>query len=255
MGIIFQNETKHFNEMKTNVQCLIVDDEPLAIKLLTMHLSRFDSIKIAGTVEDAVEAIDFLNTHKVDLMFLDIHMPEMKGTELLRSLKNPPAVIFTTAYRQYALEGFDLNVLDYLVKPISFGRLTQAIEKFFAAHHTQAIPTPNTEIKDEFLYLQEGSIIHKIPLIEIVYAESMGDNLTFYLDDKKITKRCTISSVEKFLARNGFLRIHRSYIVSLKRITSIGPVSIFIENKEFPIGKTYRESVLEQLNYKAFLNK
>jgi len=241
--------------MKRKVQCLIVDDEPLAIKLLTMHLSRFDSIKIAGAVEDAVEAIDFLNTHKVDLMFLDIHMPEMKGTELLRSLKNPPAVIFTTAYRQYALEGFDLNALDYLVKPISFGRLTQAIEKFFAAHHTEAIPTPNTDIKDEFLYLQEGSIIHKIPLIEIVYAESMGDNLTFYLVDKKITKRCTISSVEKFLARNGFLRIHRSYIVSLKRITSIGPVSIFIENKEFSIGKTYRESVLEQLNYKAFLNK
>jgi DNA-binding LytR/AlgR family response regulator len=189
-------------------------------------------------------------------MFLDIHMPEMKGTELLKSLKNPPAVIFTTAYRQYALEGYDLNVLDYLVKPISFGRLTQAIEKFFTYHiQADGISLRATDIKDEFLYLQESSIIHKIPLSEIVFAESMGDNLTFYLNDRKITRRCTISSVEKFLSRNGFLRIHRSYIISLNRITSIGPVSVFIGKKELPIGKTYRNSVLDQLNYKAFLNK
>ena len=242
--------------MKIKVQCLIVDDEPLAIKLLRMHLSKLGTIEIAGEVEDAVDAIDFLNTHKVDLMFLDIHMPEMKGTELLRSLKKPPAVIFTTAYRQYALEGYDLNVLDYLVKPISFGRLTQAIEKFFTYHNqASSISLPDTEIIDEFLYLQESSIVHKIPLIEIVFAESLGDNLTFHLNNGEITRRCTISSVENFLARNGFLRIHRSYIVSLKRITSIGPVSVFIGKKELPIGKTYRKKVLKQLNYKAFLNK
>lgn len=242
--------------MKTKVQCLIVDDEPLAIKLLMMHLNKLGTMEIAGTVEDAVDAIDFLNTHKVDLMFLDIHMPEMKGTELLRSLRNPPAVIFTTAYRQYALEGYDLNVLDYLVKPISFGRLAQALEKFFA-YRNQLNDNflHKAEKNEEFLYLKESSIIHKIPLIEIVYAESMGDNLTFYLNDRKITRRCTLSSVEKFLSENGFLRIHRSYIVSLKRITSIGPVSVFIGNKELPIGKTYRKSVLEQLNYKTYFNK
>lgn len=242
--------------MKTKVQCLIVDDEPLAIKLLMMHLNKLGTMEIAGTVEDAVDAIDFLNTHKVDLMFLDIHMPEMKGTELLRSLRNPPAVIFTTAYRQYALEGYDLNVLDYLVKPISFGRLAQALEKFFA-YRNQLNDNflHKAEKNEEFLYLKESSIIHKIPLIEIVYAESMGDNLTFYLNDRKITRRCTLSSVEKFLSENGFLRIHRSYVVSLKRITSIGPVSVFIGNKELPIGKTYRKSVLEQLNYKTYFNK
>ncbi len=240
--------------MKKKVQCLIVDDEPLAIQLLRMHLSKLNTIEIAGTAEDAVEAIDFLNTHKVDLMFLDIHMPEMKGTELLRSLKNPPPVIFTTAYRQYALEGYDLNVLDYLVKPISSGRLTQAIEKFFALHN-QA--NDNTLHKDEtyqeFLYIQENSIIHKIPLSEIVFVESMGDNLTIFLGDRKITRRCTISSVEEILSQNGFLRIHRSYIVSLTRITSFGPVSVFIGKRELPIGKTYRKSVLEKLNYKEYL--
>ena len=242
--------------MKKKVQCLIVDDEPLAIKLLKMHLSKFSSIEIAGEVEDAVEAIDFLNTHKVDIMFLDIHMPEMKGTELLRSLKNPPDVIFTTAYRQYALEGYDLNVLDYLVKPISFARLTQAVEKFFAFHKQQNdISLQNTDVKEEFLYLQERSFIHKIPLAEIVYAESIGDNLTIHVNNREITSRCTISSVENLLPQNGFLRIHRSYIVSLKSITSFGPVSVFIGNKELPIGKTYRKSVHARLNYKAFLNK
>ena len=242
--------------MESKVQCLIVDDEPLAIKLLKLHLSKFSSIEIIGAVEDAVDAIDFLNTHKIDLMFLDIHMPEMKGTELLRTLKNPPAVIFTTAYRQYALEGYDLNVLDYMLKPISFGRLAQAVEKFFAFHKQQnGNSLPDTEINEEFLYLQERSFIHKIPLGEIIYAESMGDNMTFYLNDGKITSRCTVSSVEKFLSENGFLRIHRSYIVALKRITSIGPVSVFIGKKELPIGKTYREKVLVQLNYKAFFNK
>lgn len=242
--------------METKVKCLIVDDEPLAIKLLTMHLSKLSTMEIVGTAEDAVDAIDFLNTRKVDLMFLDIQMPEMKGTELLRTLKNPPAVIFTTAYRQYALEGYDLNVLDYLVKPISFGRLTQAIEKFFT-YRIQSNDNflRKAEKNENYLYLKESSIIHKIPLIEVVYAESMGDNLTFYLNDRKITRRCTISSVEKFLSQNGFLRIHRSYIVSLKHITSFGPVSVFVGKKELPIGKTYRKSVLEQLNYKTFFNK
>ncbi|WP_163326251.1 LytR/AlgR family response regulator transcription factor [Draconibacterium mangrovi] len=241
--------------METKVQCLIVDDEPLAINLLKMHLSKFGAIEIAGAVEDAVEAIDFLNTHNIDLMFLDIHMPEMKGTELLRSLKNPPAVIFTTAYRQYALEGYDLNAIDYLLKPISFSRLAQAVEKYFAFHKQQNSTSPNPEINENFLYLQERSFIHKIPVAEIVYAESMGDNLTFYLKDREITSRCTVSSVEKFLSENGFIRIHRSYIVSLKLITSIGPVSVFIGKKELPIGRTYRKRVLEQLNYKAFFNK
>jgi DNA-binding LytR/AlgR family response regulator len=220
-----------------------------------MHLSKFGAIEIAGAVEDAVEAIDFLNTHNIDLMFLDIHMPEMKGTELLRSLKNPPTVIFTTAYRQYALEGYDLNALDYLLKPISFGRLAQAVEKYFTFYKQQNRALFPPEINEEFLYLQERSFLHKIPVAEILYAESMGDNLTFFLNDREITSRCTVSSVEKYLSEKGFIRIHRSYIVALKRITGIGPVSVFIGKKEFPIGKTYRERVLAQLNYKAHLNK
>ncbi|MBW6535181.1 MAG: response regulator transcription factor [Mariniphaga sp.] len=241
--------------MEPKAKCLIVDDEPLAIEVLKSHLGKLHSIEIVGTSGDAVEAFDFLNKHRVDLMFLDIHMPEMKGTELIKALKNPPAVIFTTAYREYALEGFDLNVIDYLLKPISFARFMQAVEKFFMLHINGTTSSTTSEItlqkqgtNDECLYLREKNIIHKIPLNEIVFAESMGDNLTIYTSDREITSRITISAVEKLLPEKDFIRIHRSFIVSLKHITSFSPVSVFIGKKSFSIGPSYRETVLEKLD-------
>jgi len=242
--------------METKTRCLIVDDEPLAIEVLKSHISKLDSLEIAGIASDAFEAFDFLGKHKVDLMFLDIHMPEMKGTEMIKSLKNPPAVILTTAYREYALEGYDLNVLDYLLKPISFERFMQAIEKFSVlTNRDNEVILHDQGTNDEFLYLKEKNLIHKIPLRDIVYVESMGDNLTIHTVDRNITSRCTISSVEKLLSENGFLRIHRSYIVAKKRITSFSPVSVFIGKQEFPIGTSYKNSVFEKLDYNGFLNK
>jgi DNA-binding LytR/AlgR family response regulator len=242
--------------METKAQCLLVDDEPLAIEVLKSHLSKLNSLEIAGTASDAINAFEFLNTNKVDLMFLDIHMPGMKGTELIKSLKNPPAVILTTAYREYALEGFDLNVLDYLLKPISFGRFMQAVEKFFAFYNVEGeISLQRNGTNDESLYLREKNLIHKIPLSEIVDAESMGDNLTINTHDRVVTTRTTLSSVEKLLPENGFLRIHRSFIVSLKHITSFSPVSVYIGKKEFPIGTSYKTHVFEKLDFKDFSGK
>ncbi len=242
--------------METKVKCLVVDDEPLAIEVLKLHIGKLDSLEIAGTASDAVSAFDFLNKNKVDLMFLDIHMPGMKGTELIKTLKNPPAVILTTAYREYALEGFDLNVLDYLLKPISFGRFMQAVEKFFAFYNLEGdISVHQKGTSDESLYLREKNLIHKIPLSEIVYAESMGDNLTIHTRDRVITTRTTLSSVEKMLPENDFIRIHRSFIISLKHITSFSPVSVYIGKKEFPIGVSYRPYVFEKLDYKDFSGK
>jgi DNA-binding LytR/AlgR family response regulator len=238
--------------METKAKCLIVDDEPLAIEVLKSHLSKLNSIEIAGTAGDAIDAFGFLNKHKVDLMFLDIHMPEMKGTELIKALKSPPAVILTTAYREYALEGYDLNVLDYLLKPISFGRFMQAVEKFFMLYNNNNSRSEITLHKqgtiEEYLYLREKNLIHKIPLHEIIYAESMGDNLTINTTEREITSRVTISSVEKLLPEKDFIRIHRSYIVSLRHITSFSPVSVFIGKKSFAIGTSYRHSVLEKLD-------
>lgn len=242
--------------MESKIRCLIVDDEPLAIEVLKSHISKLDSLEITGIANDAFDAFDLLNKHKVDLMFLDIHMPQMKGTELLKSLKNPPAVVLTTAYREYALEGFNLNVLDYLLKPISFDRFMQAIEKFNTYfNRDNEISLHNNGTSQEFLYLREKNLVHKIPLKEIVFVESMGDNLIIHTAEKKVKNRCTISSVEKLLSDNGFLRIHRSFIVSQDRITSFSPVSIFIDNNEFPIGPSYKKNVFDQLDYGGFLNK
>lgn len=236
--------------METKAKCLIVDDEPLAIEVLKKHLEKLGSIDIAGVTYDAIDAFNFLNKNKVDLVFLDINMPEMKGTELLKSLKNPPPVIFTTAYREYAVESYDLNVLDYLLKPISFKRFMQAIEKFFNTHgKADEISFHKKGSGEEFLYMREKNVIHKIPVNEIIYAESMGDNLTVHSSDRSITSRFTISALEELLPADDFLRIHRSFIISLKHLTSFSPGSIYIGKKSFPIGPSYKEIVFEKLDY------
>jgi DNA-binding LytR/AlgR family response regulator len=242
--------------MDSKAKCLIVDDEPLAIEVLKSHIDKIDSVEIAGTACDAFDAFDFLNKNKVDLMFLDIHMPEMKGTELIKAIKNPPHVILTTAHRQYALEGYDLNVIDYLLKPISFERFMQAIEKFHALYASGSeVSVHKKGTGDEFLYLREKNIIHKIPISGIVYIESMGDNLRLFTEDREINIRSTISSVEDVLPQNEFLRIHRSFIISLKRVTSFSPVNIYIGKKEFPIGPSYKNTVFKKLDYNGFINK
>ncbi|QGY43052.1 response regulator [Maribellus comscasis] len=242
--------------MDKKAKCLIVDDEPLAIEVLKTHLSKIDSIEIAGTACDAYDAFNFLAQNKVDLMFLDIHMPEMKGTELIKTLKNPPHVILTTAHRQYALQGYDLNVLDYLLKPISFERFMQAIDKFnafFVSGSEVSVHRKGTN--EAFLYLREKNIIHKIPVSEIVFTESMGDNLKVVTENREINIRYTISSISDILPSDDFLRIHRSFIVALGRITSFSPVSIYIGEKEFPIGTSYKEAVFKRLDYNGFINK
>ena len=242
--------------MEKKPKCLIVDDEPLAQEVLKTHLGKIDSIEIAGTASDAIEAFDFLNKNKIDLLFLDIHMPEMKGTELIKNLKNPPAVVLTTAHRQYALEGYDLNVLDYLLKPISFERFMQTVEKFFHQYELMdEVTLHGKEGKEEFIYLREKNIIHKIPLSEIMYVESMGDNLIVHTEKRTINSRYTISSIEKVLEGKNFIRIHRSFIISTKYITSFSPVSVFLDDKEFPIGTSYKNAVFERLEYDGFLNK
>lgn len=236
--------------MESKVKCLIVDDEPLAIEVLKSHIGKLDTLEVAGTANDAIRAFDFLTHNKVDLLFLDIHMPQMKGTELVKALRNPPAIIFTTAYREYALEGYDLNVLDYLLKPISFGRFMQAVEKFFAFRTSEPeIIVHEKEEKEGFLYLREKNLIHKVPHDEILYIESMGDNLTIHTINRQITCRLTLVSIEKLLPEEEFIRIHRSFIVSIKHITSFSPVSIFIDKKEFPIGSSYRDDAHKRLNY------
>ncbi len=240
--------------MKT--KCLIVDDEPLAIEVIKSHIKKIETFEVSGTCKDAFEAFNFLRNNDIDLMFLDIHMPEMKGTELIKNLINPPKVILTTAHRQYALEGFDLNVLDYLLKPISFERFMQAVNKYSnLGNETDNISLHNDADKTEqFIYLREKNIIHKIKLTDVIYIESMGDYLKIHTNERTVTIRGTITTIEKVLPENEFLRIHRSFIIPLNRVSSFGPVTIFIGKKEFPIGPSYKKIVFNKLDYTGFVN-
>ncbi len=238
------------------IKCIIVDDEPLAIEVLKNHVGKVDSLELAGTCADAIEAFDLLQNKQVDLMFLDIHMPEMKGTDLVKTLQNPPSVVFTTAHREYAIESYDLNVLDYLLKPISFERFLQAIEKYNQYNlSVEEVSLHKSNGDEEYIYLREKNVIHKIPLSEILYVESFGDSLVLHTHDREINSRCTISSLEKALPQEHFIRIHRSYLVAVTRITSFSPVMVAIGKHEFPIGTSYRKNVFEKLDYNSFLNK
>lgn len=240
----------------SKTRCIIVDDEPLAIEVLKSHVGKIDSLELVGTCSDAIEAFDLLQKKKVDLMFLDIHMPEMKGTDLVKTLKNPPAVAFTTAHREYAIESYDLNVLDYLLKPISFGRFLQTIEKYKQQNLTvDEVTILKSNGDEEYIYLREKNVIHKIPVSEIVYIESFGDYLKLHTEDREIQSRCTISSIEKTLPEEIFIRIHRSFLIAMNCITSFSPVMVSVGKKEFPIGTSYRKRTFDKLNYNSFLNK
>lgn len=242
------------NQLK--VKCLIVDDEPLALEVIKAHIQKIDSLELIGMCSDAIEAFDFLKNNVVDLMFLDINMPEMKGTDLVRTLKNPPAVVFTTAHREYAIESYELNVLDYLLKPISFERFFQAVGKYNEQKKVGYDASVHKQNNDtEHIYLREKNVIHKIPISQIVYVESFGDNLKLHTTEREINSRCTISSIEKALPEKDFIRLHRSYLLAIDKITSFSPVMVWIGDKQFSIGTRYRAKTLEKLDYNSFLNK
>lgn len=238
------------------IRCILVDDEPLALEVLKSHIQKIEALEIVGTCSDAIEAYDFLHKTEVDLMFLDINMPEMKGTDLVKTLQNPPTVVFTTAHREYAIESYNLNVLDYLLKPISFGRFLQTIEKYNQQNVVLSeVSFHKSNGDEEYIYLREKNVIHKIPVSEIVYVESFGDYLQLHTTDREIKSRCTISSVEKALPEKDFIRIHRSFMVAVSKIQSFSPVMVRIGEREFSIGSRYRKSIFEKLDYNSSLNK
>lgn len=230
--------------------CMIVDDEPIAIRVVRNHLQNFPNIEIAGECSNAIEALDFLMQKPVDLMFLDIQMPQITGLELIRNLQHPPLVIFTTAYRDFAVEAFDLDVVDYLLKPFSLARFAKSIGKFVQQmseknngfHHPETNPTP------EYILIKADKKIYKIDLNDLVYLESMGDYVNVYTPTEKITTKERISNLNEKLPANQFLRIHRSYVVSIRRIDAILTGCIEIANKKLPVGRNYKEQVETFLN-------
>jgi len=233
------------------IRTLIVDDEPHAIEVIENYLRNFDGMEIAGKCSNAIQAFQLLQQKPVDLMFLDIKMPGLNGTDFLRSLKNPPKVIFTTAYSEYALEGFDLNAVDYLLKPISFDRFLKAIDKVYqqagnkpAVQITAEIPIGDHEA---FLYLKVERKTIKINVKDILWIESLRDYIKVITDKQTYISKQKISLLEEMLPERQFVRIHRSFIVNLSKISSFYAYSIEVSGHELPIGRNYKQEVQKRL--------
>lgn len=234
------------------IKTLIVDDEPHAVEIIQKYIRDFSQVELVGTCSNAVHAFQLLQDQSVDLIFLDIKMPGLLGTDLVRSLKNPPKVIFTTAYQDYALDGFDLNAIDYLLKPIPFDRFLKAMDKVFDLFKLQQqrvdVPVPGNEPKvEDYLYLRIDRKRVKINVNEIYWMESLKDYIKITLKDRVLISKQKIGVLEELLPEDKFIRIHRSFMVSMDKIESYHSYAIEILGKELPIGRNYKAECKKRL--------
>jgi len=242
--------------MKYN--CVIVDDERPALKLLTAYIKKLPHLELVASCEDAFEAIAALQNNQVDILFLDIHMPELTGIELLQSLKQNPQVIMTTAYREYAVEGFEMEVTDYLVKPFSFERFLQAVNKSTQNLNLEKNTKTNSSLdetvsdisekkQDAYFFVKTNHKMEKVPLHEILYIESMREYVSIQLKSRRFVVHQTMNAMEAKLQLSDFMRVHRSYIIGLHHIQTIMGNVLNINGKEIPIGGSYRKSFFDQI--------
>lgn len=224
----------------SEIKCIIIEDEPLAAKVLKDYISQVPFLNLLGVFKDAISANEFISDNQIDLMFLDIHLPKLKGMAFLKTLKKPPAVIITTAYHQYAIEGFDLNVTDYLLKPYEFERFLTAVNKVKAAQKRQ----PGDEKDFIFLTIQKKKV--KILFSELLYIESQREYIKIVTLKRTYLAKLSTHEIEKMLPSNLFKRIHRSFIVSLNKIDTYTSEKVEINGVSIPIGRDYR-GVIEKL--------
>ena len=238
------------NNMK-KITCLLVDDEPPALEVLKSYIASVSSLELTGTCNDAVQALNLLQEQHIDLLFLDIQMPHLLGTDLIRTLKNPPKVIFTTAYSKFAIEGFELDAVDYLLKPISFERFLKAVNKVMETSVKLIERNDHSEKQinplDSFINLRADRKNMKIMLNDILYIESLKDYIKVVTKTKNIVTKQSISSLEEALPKSNFIRIHRSFIVAINKIESFTNDTIEINRQELPISRMYRHEVEKAL--------
>jgi DNA-binding LytR/AlgR family response regulator len=234
------------------IKCLVIDDEEPAREILQKHIGGVESLELAASCNNAVEALSFLQSNTVDLLFLDIQMPHILGTNFMRTLKNPPRVIFTTAYRKYAVEGFELDAVDFLLKPIGFDRFLKAVNKIFQLNLQSVVEADNTESNKEpaqpFLYFRSDRKMVKVLFNDILYIEGLRDYIKIFTSTKTIITKHLLTSLQEMLPADTFLRIHRSYIISINKIDSYNADSIEVAKKELPVGRLYKHDVNKLLN-------
>ncbi len=227
---------------------LIVDDEPLARKLILSHASKIDSLELIRECANAIEAMNAVRSGRVDLIFLDIQMPELSGLDFIRTLKHPPSIILTTAHRDFAIDAFELDVLDYILKPVSFERLLKAVNKFFL--YKQGSVEVQETVKNALIHVKAERKIYPIDTNDILFVESLDDYVKIYLKDRVLITRENISVLEQKLSSHQFVRIHRSFIVSKAKINSISAEGVQIAGKELPFGRAFKQSALAFLKMK-----
>lgn len=236
---------------------LIIDDEPLALDVLETYIAKMPDLNLVGRCSNALEANELLRKHDVDLIFLDIQMPQVSGVDFIKALQNPPLFIFTTAYSNYALEGYELNAIDYLLKPISIDRFMKAVNKALEQFELRrreenAEPGSSTESGEGFFFVKADKKLVKIKYDEILYIEGLKDYVIIRLEVGRVVTLQTMKSLEDKLPANKFKRIHRSYIVSIDKIHAVDGTSVDLYEKgiikQLPIGKNYRDEILEIVN-------
>ncbi len=223
------------------LNCLIVEDEPLAAEVLQDYIQQVPYLQWVGTCSDALYALEYLQKEKIDVLFLDIHLPRLKGLDFLRTLANPPKVILTTAYHEYALQGYELNVLDYLLKPVEFSRFLAAVNKL-----QQPAPVASPEVVRKTLAIQTEKRKVLLPVDEILFVESMKEYVRIHTLSKAYITKVGISKLEEELG-SGFLRVHRSFLVAINRIHAYDAAELEIGGKLIPIGRNYKDNVVSLL--------
>jgi two-component system LytT family response regulator len=232
------------------IQCIIVDDEPIAREILENHLHKIDVVTVVATCKNAIEAFNVINANQIDLIFLDINMPDISGLSFAKSINKNIKIIFTTAYREYAVDGFNLQAVDYLLKPISFERLLQGVNKYLGENIIENLESTSEIIqeKNDFIFVRSERKMIKINFSEINYIESFSDYVKIHFQNSMVLTRETITSIEAKLPKNDFLRIHRSYILSVSKIDSFTNEFIEVDKKAIPISRSYKKDVLSRLD-------
>jgi DNA-binding LytR/AlgR family response regulator len=231
--------------MKLN--CLIIDDEPVARRGLEEHVEEIDFLHCVASCEDALKAASYLNEQKIDLMFLDIQMPKISGIDFLKGLKNPPLTIFTTAYSDYALEGYTLDVIDYLVKPITFERFLKASQKALEFFQLKARAEQSSAVSVDYFFVRCDRKFEKVFFRDVSYVEAMQNYAIIHVGDKKLITYITLTSLESQLPKDQFLKVHKSFLISVSHVKAIEGDEIIMENARIPISRTLRDQVVQQI--------
>lgn len=231
------------------INCLVVDDEPIARAGLLEHIQQIDFLSPVAECKNAIEAAGWLQKKNIDLIFLDIQMPKLTGVDFLRNLSAPPLVIFTTAYPEYAIQGYELDVLDYLLKPISFSRFLKAALK---AQDYFLKTKRGSETSEEFFFIKSNQKLEKIKMADVLYIEAMSNYITVHTKQKKYVAYLTFKGIEQKLPSRQFIRIHKSFLVSVNAIQTIDINEVKLENCSLPISKSYREEVMNRIGDRLF---